>query len=71
MKSGKWDAIIDGINGYIIPVGDYKEAANKIVFLNLNRQLLPEMGQRAHEDIWPKSRMDKHLKFWNQLLEME
>lgn len=69
--SGVREDITDGINGYIIPVGDYKEAANKIVYLYLHRQLLLEMGQRAHEDIWPKSRMDEHLKFWNNLLEME
>ena len=66
--SGVREDISDGVNGYIVPIGDYEKAAEYICYLNEHRELLPIMGQKAHEEVWPKSRMDRHIDFWNNVL---
>ena len=69
--SGVNEDITDGENGYIVPLKDYECAADRIKYLYDNRSLLPIMGCRAHEEIWPKSSMDNHLKFWSDLLKIQ
>ena len=66
--SGVREDIIDGVNGYIVPLGDYLLVAKRIHYLFKNRKKMECMGRRAHEDIWPKSRMDNHVAFWNNIL---
>lgn len=66
--SGVRDDIVDGVNGYIVSVGDYKAAVDRIEHLYHHRELLSRMGEKAHVKIWPKSRMDKHLEFWEEML---
>lgn len=69
--SGVGEDIIDGENGFIIALEDCESAANRIKYLYDNRYIIPIMGSRAHEVIWPKSSMENHLKFWNNLLRLE
>lgn len=66
--SGPREDIVDGVNGYIVPLGDYKTAADRIEYLSLHRELLPKMGRRAHDEVYPKSLMAPHLEFWERLL---
>ena len=66
--SGVREDISDGVNGYIVPIGDYKTAADRIEYLYHHRSRLPEMGKIAHEVVYPKSRMEPHIKFWKDLL---
>lgn len=66
--SGVQDDIVNGINGYIVPLGDYQLAANRIEHLYQNRNKLREMGQRAHDEVYPKSLMRPHMDFWVQIL---
>ena len=62
--SGVRDDIVDGINGYVVPLGDYSAMADKIAYLVKNRERLLEMGKAAHDEVYPKSRMEDHLRFW-------
>lgn len=66
--SGVRDDILDGRNGYIVPIGDFQKAADRIEYLAGNRYLLPQMGKLAHEVVYPTSRRDQHLDFWKKML---
>lgn len=66
--SGVRDDIVDGVNGYIVPIGDYMAAADRIEYLAQHRERLPEMGKLAHDMVYPTSRMEEHVKFWKDLL---
>lgn len=66
--SGVKEDIIDGINGFIVSLGDYFKVAEKIEYLDKNREKLKEMGKLAHKAVYPKSLMKPHLRFWNQIL---
>ena len=69
---GRWkkvkEDIENGINGYIVPLGDYQAAAERIEYLAKNRQQLRQMGELAHQVMYPKSQMGTHLKFWESIL---
>ncbi len=66
--SGVKEDIENGINGYIVPLGDYQAAAERIEYLAKNRQQLRQMGELAHQVMYPKSQMGTHLKFWESIL---
>lgn len=66
--SGVRDDIVDGVNGYIVPIGDYMTAADRIEYMTHHREMLPEMGNLAHEMVYPQSMMEMHVKFWKDLL---
>lgn len=65
---GMREDITDGINGYIVPMGDYKSIAEKIEYLYLNCEKLPIMGKCAHEEIRKKCKMSDHVRFWEKVL---
>ena len=67
--SGVREDIIDGVNGYIVPIGDCNAAAERIGYLAEHRECLSVMGEKAHDVVYPKSLMEPHLKFWEELLE--
>ncbi len=67
--SGVNEDISDSKNGFIVPLGDYKSIADRIQYLDEHREDLEIMGMNAHDDIWPVSRMDKHLAFWKEILD--
>lgn len=66
--SGVRDDITDGVNGYIVPVGGYKAAADRIELLTRNRGRLREMGRAAHDKVYPKSLIEPHIQFWEEIL---
>ena len=43
------EAVIDGKNGFVVPVGDVGALAQKIIYLLGNAQLRTEMGKNGHE----------------------
>lgn len=66
--SGVREDITDNLNGYIIPIGDYEMMAQKIEYLEANRERLSEMGELAHNIVYPKSLKKPHLYFWESIL---
>ncbi len=66
--SGVKEDITDGWNGCIVKLGDYAEMARKIAQLEKKREVLCEMGNRAHDVIHPKANMENHVQFWEQVL---
>lgn len=66
--SGVRDDIINNVNGFYVPVGDYMQIADKIEYLFNHRELLSDMGRKAHDEMYPKSSMDEHIKFWERIL---
>lgn len=66
--SGVKEDVTDGVNGYIVPVGDYVLAADKVKFLDKHRECLSEMGKKAHEEVCPKSLMKPHMEFWEEII---
>ena len=66
--AGARDEIIDGDNGYVVPLRDYKMAFEKIRYLTEHREMLPIMGKKAHDAVYPKSHMSDHVKFWKNIL---
>jgi len=67
---GVHDDITDGENGFIVDVGDYETMADRICFLDRNRNKLLEMGQKAHEELKKKCSMDDHYKFWQKIINL-
>ncbi len=66
--SGVREDIVNGFNGYVVPIGDYHAAAECIGHLAGCRERLCEMGRLAHDAVYPKSRMEPHLAFWKKVL---
>ena len=66
--SGTKENIVDGINGYIVKVGDYVSIVEKIKYLSLHREMLEIMGSKAHDMVYPKSTMKTHMELWERLL---
>lgn len=66
--SGVRDDIIDNSNGYIVPIGEYIAAADKVEYLYMHRERLSEMGRAAHDIVYPKSLMEPHIAFWERIL---
>jgi len=68
LTSGVQEDVEDGRNGYHIPLGDYHVMADRIEYLEETRERLPEMGQAAHDKVYPKSLLSVHLDFWERIL---
>ncbi len=69
--SGVREDIINDVNGYIVPIGDYKFMAERIEYLEQHRERLSVMGKLAHDAVYPKSRIETHLAFWEEILSKE
>lgn len=66
--SGVKEEIINGYDGYYVPLGDYLAIADKIEYLSIHRDLLSEMGRLSHDKVYPESSMEKHVHFWKEIL---
>lgn len=66
--SGVNDDIIDGENGYIVNIRDYKAIANHISYLAQERNKLVEMGKAAYLELRAKSSMEDHYLFWRKMI---
>ena len=66
--SGVNDDILDGENGYIVDIGNYKAIARHVSYLAQKRDQLPEMGKAAYLALRAKSSMEDHYLFWQQMI---
>lgn len=66
--SGTKEDIIDDVNGYLVPLRSCTMMADRIEYLSNHRERLREMGEAAHEAVYPKSFYNKHFDFWEELL---
>lgn len=66
--SGVKEDITDGVNGYIVPLGDYFKMVERTEYLSLHREKLSQMGKAAHNIVYPKSLSKPHLEFWKRIL---
>ncbi len=49
--SGARDDVNDGINGYVVDVGDIKTMADRIMLLDADRNKMEQMGEKAYQTI--------------------
>lgn len=66
--SGTGEDIQDGVNGYLVELGDYKEMADRIMYLEAHRNKLGEMGMLSHDVVFPKCDRETHTEFWINLI---
>lgn len=66
--SGVSEDIQDGINGYIVELGEYKMIAERIHNLSKERYLLKKFGERSYTIISEKSSMKRHMELWEYIL---
>lgn len=66
--SGTRDEIIHEKNGFIIPLGDVKDAAYIIIGMEKDRSRLVRLGQLAHDSVFPKSSKEKHYEMWQNII---
>lgn len=66
--SGASDDIDDGVNGFIVPVGDVDEIVERIVFLYQNPEKLSAMGKMAYEKIKKNNSKKSIINMWNNIL---
>lgn len=52
--SGARDDIEDGVNGFVVPIGDIEAMKDRILQLDADRELLEKMGRSAHRIIWER-----------------
>lgn len=65
---GVMEDVKDGINGYVVPICDYKSMADKIKYIDKNRNILPDMGRKAYNDIRDKVNKNEYVKMWSELV---
>lgn len=65
--SGAEDDIADGVNGFIVGVGDIEGIVEKIEMLYRNRQLLKSMGEMAEKSVRQRDGGDE-VVFWREAL---
>jgi len=69
--TGSKEIIVDGVNGFLVPVGDSATLAKKILFLLNNSEKAKEMGQAGRKMV--KERFGKEkiigqmIGFWEDL----
>lgn len=66
--SGVRDDITDGENGFIVEVGSVEQIVEKIAYLYEHRELLPIMGEKAHQTILINNNGKKLERLWQNML---
>lgn len=66
--SGTNDDIEDGINGFIVPIGDVEKIVEKIEYLSENRERLEKMGRMCADAIKNKNNQVDETAFWREVL---
>jgi glycosyltransferase involved in cell wall biosynthesis len=64
---GVRDLVGDGVNGFLVPFGDIKGLADKIIYLMEHPELAKEMGKRGREKMVKEFSLDKVLKDMKKL----
>ena len=63
---GPREFIVDGENGFIVPVDDRKAAAERVVQLLQNKETWIKMSQKAHE-LSERSSEEKNIESWKKI----
>lgn len=66
--SGTREDIQDGVNGYLVDIGDYAGMADRVIELEAHRDNLEKMGMLSHDIVLPKCDRSLHTKFWKKLI---
>ena len=66
---GVLDDVHDGMNGYVIPVGDYRTMADRIIYLDGHRDELIRMKKAANIEMLSKCSLENHMKLWAEVLQ--
>lgn len=69
--SGARDDINDGVNGFIVPVGNIDAMITKITYLNTNKELLKYMGNEANKTIVERQKNLNQIDFFESLLKRQ
>lgn len=67
-KTSAREYIIDGKNGYLVPIGGIEEMSGKIQYLEKNRKLLSSIGANAYNTIRQRCSRERELQVWKKLL---
>lgn len=67
---GSLEDVVNEINGYIVPLEDYKMMAEKIVYLSDHKKVLKRMSEKAQCTIIDKVSMDLHMQLWDELFHL-
>lgn len=60
--------IIDGENGFLVPIGDYRRMAEIIKYIEDNRSLLDKMGWKAYQTIHINCTKDREMRVWKRVI---
>lgn len=66
--SGARDDVNDGVNGFVVAIGDIEAMACHIKYLYDNREVLELMGKKAAEDIQEKCAKVDIMQLWHDIL---
>lgn len=68
--AGAKEIIIDGQNGYLVPVGDYKTMAEKVIYLLNNPDKAKEMGRKGREMMIERygNNAKKIVNYWIEIV---
>lgn len=67
---GSSEDVEDEINGFIVPIEDYRKMAEKIVYLCNHKKVLKRMSEKAQSMIKDKVSMDVHMQLWDELFHL-
>lgn len=67
--SGMRDDISDGVNGFIVPIGDMDALVEKIEYLDKHRDELARIGQNAHDTFLHRQLNFDKRGFWDGVLQ--
>ncbi|MBD5497042.1 MAG: glycosyltransferase family 4 protein [Lachnospiraceae bacterium] len=66
--SGATDDVKEGVNGFVVDIGDMDMLVERIVYLHTHRELLPQMGSQSIKKIMAKNRAAEPEAYWKALL---
>lgn len=66
--SGVKEDIVNEKSGFIVKIGNYVLMADIIEMLSEHKEIIPVIGQAAHDIICPKVQMKEHITFWMKQL---
>lgn len=65
---GTPEIVEQGVNGYILPFGDYKAIAEKIMYLKNNPEVLKELGYRAKKTVEEKFSIERMIQNFDRII---
>ncbi len=68
--TGAKEIIEDGVNGFLVPIGDYEALADKIIYLLEHPDEAKKMGEKGREIVRERfsDNTDRIVKFWQDII---